>query len=375
MISSKSFFNLLKDSDIDFFTGVPDSLLKDICAYITDHVDKKKHIIAANEGNAVSIASGYYLATNKIPLVYMQNSGIGNSINPLVSLTDPEVYSIPALLVIGWRGRPGIKDEPQHVKQGKVTTTLLDSIDIPYEILSDDIDAVKIQIDKAISFMREKKSPFALIVPKGTFEGYKLKNIEKDKTEFERERAIQIVADSISTTNSVVLSTTGKISRELYEHRINTRGSCNDFLNVGSMGHVSQIALGVALAKPNKKVFCFDGDGATLMHMGGLGIIGDMAPENLKHIIFNNGAHESVGGQPTIGYQVDFQALARACNYKQVLKVESEIELMDKLANFIEQDGPSFLEVIVKKGARSDLGRPKESPLEIKRNFMESLNS
>lgn len=373
MISTETFYNHLTVSGIEFFTGVPDSLLKDICSYITDHTNKKKHIISANEGGAIALASGYHLATDKIPLVYLQNSGIGNTINPLLSLADPEVYSIPLLMLVGWRGEPEIKDEPQHLKQGKVTLDLFKAMQIPYAILPVDAEEAKIVVNKAIAYISKTKSPYALIVKKNTFEPYKLKNILQTSFELNREQAvIEIV--SLMNKSDIIVSTTGKTSRELYECReALNQGHMNDFLTVGSMGHASQIALGIAMEKPNRYIYCFDGDGAVLMHTGSLGIIGESGPKNFKHIVFNNGAHDSVGGQPTIGFEVDLCKIAEGFNYKHTFKISTKSELIKIFPKFKELDGPVFLEFLVNKGARKDLGRPTVTPKVNKGDFMRFL--
>lgn len=373
MISTEKFYNLLNDSGVDFFTGVPDSLLKDICSYITDSAPKEKNIISANEGGAIALATGYNLASNKIPLVYLQNSGIGNIINPLLSLADPEVYSIPMLIMVGWRGEPGVKDEPQHVKQGKVTLDLFSSMQVPFDVLSTDFEEVKNSIKNAIQYIEKNKTPFVLVVKKNTFEPYKLKNNVFTNFELSRELAIKEVVQLLKD-DDIVVSTTGMISRELFELRATLgQGHERDFLTVGSMGHASQIALGIALEKPNRNVYCFDGDGAVLMHTGSLGIIGDLAPKNLKHIIFNNGAHDSVGGQPTIGFSVDFAKIAEGFNYNKVYKADKAIEIKDLFKVFCKEEGPSLLEIIVNKGNRKDLGRPTISPIDNKDNFKSFL--
>lgn len=313
MLSPKFFVESLQSMQLDFFTGVPDSLLKNICAYVTDNLSSEHNIIAANEGAAVSLATGYYLSTGKIPVVYMQNSGLGNTVNPLMSLTDKEVYNIPVLLLIGWRGEPGIKDEPQHVKQGKATLALLNSMGIKYAILSkDEVEFIN-QLHTAKNYMEETKEPFALVIQKGTFDDYKFQRQEYCNLSLDRETAVQEVTASLSS-DSVIVSTTGMISRELFEFREFThQGHEKDFLTVGSMGHASQIALGIALQKKRQRIYCFDGDGSMLMHMGSLGIIGSLHPDNYVHVVFNNGAHDSVGGQPTVGLQVNLPLVAEAC--------------------------------------------------------------
>ena len=375
MISPKRFFDELKGHQIDFYTGVPDSLLKNLCAYITDNLPKDRHIIAANEGGAVGLAAGYHLATGRIPVVYMQNSGIGNTVNPLMSLTDKLVYNIPVLLVIGWRGEPGMKDEPQHRKQGLVTLPLLETMGIRYEILADDEFLLPDQVGRAVAHMQETKEAFALVVKKGTFDNYKLQSASASPFSLSRERAIDLVAANVSDRD-VIVSTTGMISRELFEYRTAMRqGHHQDFLTVGSMGHASQIALGIAINKPDRKVFCFDGDGATIMHAGNMAIIGSVAPPNYYHIVFNNGAHDSVGGQPTVGHQVDIPSVAKSFGYKTVFTVDNEPSLVQKLQTLSQKEAPLLLEIKVKKGARADLGRPTTTPIENKEALMAFLKN
>jgi phosphonopyruvate decarboxylase len=374
MLSPHDFHNLCTKHGIDFFTGVPDSLLKDFCAYITDHVPENQHVIAANEGGAVALTVGHYLATGRYGLVYMQNSGQGNAVNPLTSLADPDVYSIPMILLIGWRGEPGIKDEPQHVKQGKITLKILDTLDIPYRLLPENIEEATQCMEELKTEMSANKRPVALVVKKGTFDSYKLKKIVQDISTLSRENAIQIIAEALGT-NDIVVSTTGMISRELYEYREAVDGShSSDFLTVGSMGHASQIAMGIALAKPDRQVFCLDGDGAAIMHMGTLAIIGSRKMENFKHIIINNAAHYSVGGQPTVGGETGFAKIADACGYKATWVIKTKEELKQILPRLCSSQGPSLLEVQVGKGARIDLGRPKTTPQENKSAFMDYLS-
>ena len=374
MLNCKEFFDLLHGGEIDFFSGVPDSLLKFFNSYILDNVDQNQHIIAANEGNAIALASGYYLATTKIGLVYMQNSGLGNAINPLVSLSDKEVYGIPVLLLIGWRGEPGEKDEPQHQKQGKITLKLLETLDIPYEILTKDIEDTKRKLSSAIKYMNKFNAPFALVVKKGTFEKYEQINESQQNYELSREKAINLIIDNLDEQD-IVVSTTGMISRELFESRIqkNQRHE-TDFLTVGSMGHASQIALGIAISNPKKQVFCLDGDGSVIMHMGSLGIIGSKQMKNFKHIILNNESHDSVGGQPTVGNIINFVSLAKSCKYKNSFKVLTEIELNKKMLKLKSDDGPILLEIMVNRGNRKDLGRPTKTPKENMNLFMNFLS-
>lgn len=372
MITPQFFIEKLQKEGVEFYAGVPDSLLKNVCAYITDHFDERHNIIAANEGGAVALAAGYHLATGKVGCVYMQNSGEGNAVNPLASLTDREVYHIPLLLLIGWRGRPGVHDEPQHVKQGKVTTGLLNVMGINYEVLSKEEDKAAVQIDKAMRSIRETGEAYALVVEKDTFDSYTLQNDKKCEYVMSREEAIQTVAANIPD-NAVIISTTGMISRELFEYRTAmNQGHERDFLTVGSMGHASQIALGMALQHPERKVYCFDGDGACIMHMGNMAIVGSKHPENYVHVIFNNGAHDSVGGQPTVGHEIDLVEIARAMHYDEAVRVVTSEQLKEALGNGLT-GGTKLIEVRVKKGNRKDLGRPTTTPIQNKEALMEFL--
>ena len=373
MINPKAFIERLREGGIEFFAGVPDSLLKNLCAYITDSIARENNIIAANEGGAVALAAGYHLATGKTGCVYMQNSGEGNAVNPLLSLMDADVYKMPLLLVIGWRGEPGVHDEPQHVKQGKVTLSLLDAMGIPYAVLDENWET---QTDEALRVIKESNGIYALIVRKGTFEEYKLQNQVVSDWALGREEAIKIVVDKLKE-DDIVVSTTGMISRELFEYReAKGQGHAHDFLTVGSMGHASQIALCIALQKPERRVVVFDGDGALLMHMGGMAIIGDYAPKNLVHIVFNNGAHDSVGGQPTVGQKIDVEAIAKAVGYADVITVDTQMSLMFAMnhVNNAVIDGVSLINVNVRKGNRKDLGRPTTTPQQNKEALMKELS-
>lgn len=373
MISVKDFCEVLVKNNIDFFTGVPDSLLKNLCAYITDNLPQNRHIIAANEGNALAMASGYHLATSKIACVYMQNSGQGNIVNPLLSLVDEDVYKIPVLFIIGWRGEPGVHDEPQHVKQGKLTNKLLETLGVEYSVLSADTENVDKIIQNAIDYIKENNKPFALVIRKGTFDKYTLQNKKTDCSNLSREKAIEVVVNAVCG-DSVIVSTTGQISRELYEYRTRNNLPHNtDFLTVGSMGHASSIAFGIALAQPERPVFVFDGDGACLMHMGAIPVIASQKLNNFKHILFNNQAHDSVGSQPTCSNMIDYVKMAEACGYDRAWSVSTEQELLGVLADIVSFKGTCLLEVKVKCGAREDLGRPKEKPVENKEAFMEFL--
>ncbi len=374
MISPKFFIDTLKGFGIDFFAGVPDSLLKNICAYIADNNDSSHNIIAANEGAAVGLAVGHYLATGNIGVVYMQNSGEGNIINPLASLTDKEVYNIPVLLLIGWRGRPGEHDEPQHVKQGKITTGLLNIMGINFDVLSKEEDKAVKQIAKAVTYMEATKEVYALVIEKDTFEEYKLLSVEVNDLTMTREEAIQIVASALHSKD-IIVSTTGMISRELFEAReLWGQGHERDFLTVGSMGHTSQIALGIALEKEDRTIWCFDGDGASIMHMGSMPIVASKSPKNYIHVVFNNGAHDSVGGQLTVGLKISLTAVAEAVGYKHIYSVNNKSEILETLNKLQSEDGPIFIEIKVKKGNRKDLGRPTTTPIQNKEALMSFLN-
>lgn len=375
MLQPDDFYHTLASNGISFFTGVPDSLLKDICAYITDNTDDRHHIIAANEGAAVGIAAGHHLATREIPLVYMQNSGLGNAVNPLLSLADELVYSIPMLLMIGWRGEPGVKDEPQHKKQGLVTPDLLDAMQIPYMILSGEEAAAKEQVTDIMERCRNSSSPHAIVIRKGTFGKYALRHKAENRHIVSREEALKIVVGSMPS-DAVAVSTTGKLSRELFEYREALRqGHDRDFLTVGSMGHSSSIALGIALEKPERPVYCLDGDGAFLMHTGAISNIGILKVQNYRHIVFNNGAHESVGGQPTVGFEVDIPVIAKACGYAAAFTAKNEEEIWQGLQKMRYTKGPALLEIRVRTGSRDNLGRPTTTPVENKNAFMDNLKS
>ena len=373
-INPTDFYDQLASHGVDFFTGVPDSLLKEFCLCIDDRIPSDKHIITANEGNAVALAAGYYLANKTLPLVYMQNSGLGNAINPLLSLCDPEVYSIPMLVMIGWRGVPGVKDEPQHVKQGKIQLELLETMDIPYETISKDDEQFASKISSAVEIAKNESRPSVLLIKKGTFEKYG-KEIQKvENQRMLREEALDIILENLDE-NAVVVSTTGKTSREIFEIR-ERKGQAHeqDFLTVGSMGHCSSIAMGIALAKPNREVVCIDGDGAMLMHLGSLTSIASLNPKNFHHMLMNNEVHESVGGQDTAAKNVDLSAIVAAVGISNIFKAETLDELKTCITDFMAAAGPAFLEVKIRPGSRGDLGRPTIKPVDNKKDFMTFLD-
>lgn len=373
MINVQNFVATLRKEDVSFFCGIPDSLLKNFCAYLTD-VCKDNHVITANEGGAVGLATGHTLATGNPALVYMQNSGQGNTINPLTSLVDPDVYSIPMILLIGWRGEPGVKDEPQHVKQGKVTCSLFETLSIPTTVLAEDEAEALTQVADAIQLAKRESRPVALVVRKNLFDSYTLQQKIADVAEKRREEVIEEILKALPE-NAVVVSTTGMISREVYESRERFgQGHARDFLTVGAMGHASMIALGIAKAQPERLVLCLDGDGASLMQMGNMAIAAQSTCSNLIHIVLNNGAHDSVGGQPTVGAAINLPQIANAMGYQVLLLKDEPVEsVLRPLFEASGAEGVRFLEIKVAKGARKDLGRPKEPPQENKHLFMETL--
>ncbi len=314
-----------KIAGVEFFCGVPDSLLKDFCAYVSTHTPKENHVIAANEGNAIGLAAGYHLATEKNSMVYLQNSGLGNIVNPLMSLCSTSVYSIPTLLLVGWRGEPGKRDEPQHRTQGQTTPGILASLGIPFSVLPDYQEGAEQVLTVANHHMKTAKGPYCLLVKRQTFLPFKMKKLEFRESLLNREQCLKEVVGSLNDRD-VVVSTTGMLSRELFELRESRKqGHEKDFLTVGSMGHSSAIAMGISLFKPNRQVFCLDGDGSVIMHMGAMASVGQNAPKNFKHVIFNNGSHDSVGGQPSdaLNESFSFRQIALGCGYKEVSEMQT----------------------------------------------------
>lgn len=359
----------------DFYVGVPDSQLKPLCNYLMKNygIDDKHHIIAANEGNCTAIAAGYNLATGKIPAVYLQNSGEGNIVNPVLSLLSPQVYSIPMIFVVGWRGEPNIHDEPQHIHQGAVTLKLLEDLGIKYFVVDKNTSVEDLKSAREnFQSVLETGQQIAFVIRKGALTYDEEINFLNDY-KLIREEVINSILDAAQS--DIIVATTGKIGREVFMLR-DLRGEAhsNDFLTVGSMGHCSSIALGIALNCPDKKIWCIDGDGAFLMHMGAAAVIGAYSPKNLIHIVINNNAHESVGGLPTVADKIDFVSVARACGYKYCVSLEN----ISNLEKFIEKVKPEiyplFIEIKCAIGSRKNLGRPTISPLENKINFCNTLN-
>ena len=360
----------VKILDADFYTGVPDSQLKALCNYLmhTYGIDPKHHVIAANEGNCTALAAGYHLATGKVPVVYMQNSGEGNIINPVASLLNDKVYAIPVIFVVGWRGEPGIHDEPQHIYQGEVTVKLLEDMDIRTftigkDTTDDEVANAMIEFRKVLAEGKD----VAFVIRKGAL-SYDQKVVYANRNTMKREEIIRHIV-AVSGEDPIV-STTGKASRELFEIReANGQSHKYDFLTVGSMGHSSSIALGVALNKPEKRIWCIDGDGAVLMHMGAMAVIGTNKPKNLIHVVINNGAHETVGGMPTVAEQIDLVAIANACGYPNAVSVDTFEQLDDVLQKAKSSSNLTLIEVKCSIGARDDLGRPTKTAKENKRAF------
>lgn len=367
MFTAEELFCLLIKNQVDFITGIPCSIFKDFLIYINNNSDEINHIAAASEGEAIGIASGYYLATRKVPVIYMQNSGLGNTINPLTSLMDNEVYGIPAILFVSWRGEPGLEDEPQHKKMGKITCELLSTLDIPFEIANENINKLETQFKNLKEKTLKEKKPVALIFKKGLIT--KENNAKVINNNFTREQAFKILLEKIG--KNPIVATTGKTSREIFEIREkNNQSHQTDFLTVGSMGCSSGIALGIAL-NSDKKIYVIDGDGAVLMKMGTLATIGNCSPKNFVHILIDNSAYESTGGQPTSSPIIDWEKLFLALNYKEAFVVTNGKQLINlDLENI---DFPSVIIIKVNQGSRKDLGRPTLVPMQTKENFMKFL--
>lgn len=374
MLDQKSVFEELANQGITFYTGVPDSYLNGFCNFALNHFPDR-NIIAANEGNAIAIAAGHYFASAEIPLVYMQNSGMGNAINPLASLVDERVYSVPMLLLIGWRGQPGIGDWPQHELQGEITLELLDIMHIPYSILADDIGKFGKIITKAVDFCLRQCKPYALIVPKGIMAGDKA-DCSDMVYPMSREEAIEVILDNMPS-NTIYAATTGRATRELFFLR-EKRGESrkNDFLNVGAMGHVSSVALGIALEKQERNVVVLDGDSAAIMHMGAMTMVSKINAPKFLHVILNNGAHESVGGQPSAGYKVDLTAVADACGYQTVHHpVTNKEELIVAIKKLNNCGRAAFIDIRIHKGLGGKLPPLDFSHREAADALIKELNS
>lgn len=378
MIRPESFVDALIKTGIDFVTGVPDSLLKDICAKLTTDLPSENHVIATNEGSAIGLAIGHYLASSTPAMVYMQNSGLGNAINPISSLADPKVYAIPMLLVIGWRGEilsdgTQLPDEPQHKKQGDITLKQLDILDIPYEVIDRNTSNIEEILYQAHNQAISRSGPAAIIVRKGTFSSFEYEPLRTKDYSLSREEAIEIIVSNIHKESSII-STTGVASRELFEKRKElNQGHSQDFLTVGGMGHASSIAAAIARRLSSKKVVCIDGDGAALMHLGAMAITADC--NNLVHFVINNEVHDSVGGQPTKGERIDFARVAKELGYKKTFEVESKDDLKKLCIKCANYNVSVLITIKTRPGFRKNLSRPDRSPIENKLDFMNFLNS
>lgn len=375
MIDPAAFLARLEALGVRFVTGVPDSLLKQFCTQALGQLPPDRHIIAANEGASIGLAIGHYLRSGRPALVYMQNSGFGNAINPLISLADPEVYGIPMLLLVGWRGQPGVKDEPQHVKQGRVMTALLDAMELPWALLPREQEAAEAVLSEAVARTQAEERPFVLLVEKDSFAKATVEAAPSEGVSSlpSREEALIALVEAIGK-EAVQIATTGMLGRELFELRARSGTSgARDFLTVGGMGHASAIALGLALEEPGREVWCLDGDGAALMHLGGLPIIAQNAPGSFFHVVFNNGVHDSVGGQPTAAARLSLAGLAEASGYRRSVTVQSLAHIAPQVAALREAGGPALLELRVRPGNRPDIGRPTHTPQQARMALMDAL--
>lgn len=365
MIKVETLISLLKKNNSDFFTGVPDSVLKELSSSLKTK-NKKKHIIATNEGSAVSLGIGHYLSTKKLPIIYMQNSGLSNALNPLISIANEKVYSIPLILIIGWRGSPRVKDEPQHNVKGKITENILKLLNIKYTILRSNSDLIK--FDKQIKLAKKNKSIVACLVEQGTLEkSIKNKN-KKDYYNLDKEFFLKTLLESLKN-NTKIISSTGYNSRELMylREKYNLKNS-KDFYMVGGMGHTSSVALGYSLYSKNNTV-CIDGDGSFLMHLGSIKTVGTFANKNLKYIILNNNSHDSVGGQNTYANKIDFEKLSKSVGFKKFYSIQNKFGLKEKIKKFLSQNYLSFLEVKITNSKIKKLPRPTDL-IKIKNQFM-----
>lgn len=373
-MDASAFLDCLIDQKVSFFTGVPDSYLHGFCSDLTMR-DDSSNVVAANEGNAIAVAVGHYLSTGSIPLVYMQNSGLGNAVNPLASLACKPMLGVPMILLVGWRGDPWHPDHVQHELQGKATPKILEDLDIPFKILGEEGFSADEASEWAVSEARAIGAPVALLAPKGVLSGSK-NPVDDASYPLSREEAISVILGAVPS-DAVFCATTGRTSRELF-HLRESRGEAHslDYLNVGSMGHASSVALGLALGKPGRRIVCLDGDAAALMHMGALAVIPSLDVPNLLHIVLNNGAHESVGGQPSVGWEVDFTSMAEACGYETVGRPVSDVEgIVSAISELSECGKAAFLDVRIHSGMRLDIPGLEIDPAAMRDGIMEELGS
>ena len=351
MLDQKRVFETLRSHGVTYFAGVPDSYLNGFCNFALANCGTR-NVITANEGSAVALAAGHYLATKEIPLVYMQNSGEGNAVNPLASLADPNVYAIPMILLIGWRGQGNSEpNHPQHKLQGEITTGLMELMHIPFTVLTDDNEEFEATIAKAAKYCEENRAPYALIAPKGVMADPDKPNNVDDVYPMSREEAIEVILDHMPA-DTIYSATTGRATRELFFLREKRgEGKEHDFLNVGSMGHASSVALGIALSHPDRKVVALDGDSAAIMHMGAMTMVSKTEAPGFMHVILNNGAHESVGGQPSAGHLLDWTKIAEACGYETVgYAVTTKEELIEAIEALRDCGKASFIDCRIHKG-------------------------
>ena len=369
MIDPADFYLDLLAENVTFFAGVPNAPLKNFCSFMSDHTVHQEHIVTANEGNAVALAAGHYLATGQIGAVYMQNSGLGNAINLLMSLMENEAYRIPVLLIIGWRGKPGVEDGPQYRRQGQMTTDQLDLLQIPFSIVDKGSDCTDV-IRKAVSLLHSACSPVAILVRDGTFSGYERKTFLPKISALQREEALKIIL-SFAKSEDFIVSATGKISQEIFEIRSSRGGMQRNFLTIGSAGHASSIALGIALRKPGRNVICLDDDGSLLTHIDSIPIIGDLKPDNFMHVLLNDYSHESAGSEPTVAGRVDFGNIVLACGYNRYYKARNATNLSKCWEELQDRNGPTFVEIVVDRELHPDLGRQISMPEQNKPSFRE----
>ena len=374
MSHHEAFLGALRDHGVTFFTGVPDSYLHGFCTLLRETAERNDNVICANEGNAIGVAVGHYLATGEMPLVYMQNSGEGNAVNPLASLACEEMLSVPMILLIGWRGDPYHKDHVQHKLQGEATPLILDDLGIAHLTLPDDEEGVRETVAQSVDRARERHAPVGILVPKGILNGTKTFGVE-DGDYPSRWEAIDAVIDAIPS-DAICCASTGRAARELYYVRESRgEGHACDYLNVGSMGHNSSVALGMALAHPDRQVVVLDGDAAVIMHMGSLAVEGQYAPRNLLRVTLNNAQHESVGGQPSAGRTTNLTGVAAACGYATVEfgPAISTGDIAAAIAELSKADRPAFLDVYIRSGIRKGLPGLEVDPRAMRDGLMEEL--
>ena len=360
-MDSQELLEMFRQFEIELVTGVPDSLLDSFIKELDNPENSFQHLVAANEGNAVAIGIGHYLASGKNPVIYMQNSGLGNAINPLASLTHKNVYSIPLILVIGWRGEPGLHDEPQHMVQGAITRTLLENLEIPFVVVGADTPISEVQQFLSINLARSE-GPMAILVRREALSSDKKSYPHASNATLTREEAISRITDALPS-NSLIVATTGKLSRELDEKRSREGITGIDFLTVGGMGHASSIALGIALTLSQRLVVCLDGDGAALMHLGAIAVIGNSKPAHFIHILINNGVHESVGNSSIGNKDINFQLFSQAVGYSKYYKITDANDILRTMQQAHSGQGPTFIEVLTNSESRPNLGRPQLTPI------------